>query len=160
MQIICNFNCIGAWDIAYNVNNSFTSVFKLPLTTYVTMFLFQVLAEKMGLPDGLGFSSNSSDLLGTLFLPLVPTYDNHCCQLHLHRQNSDMFILLPSNSACCQWWTSNEKRLATLEFDRTRKSMGAIVKSKSGDNSLLVKVLLYIFPPAGNNILYSYFCNY
>ncbi|KAJ4770704.1 hypothetical protein LUZ62_054961 [Rhynchospora pubera] len=64
----------------------------------------KVLAEKMGLPDGLGFSSNPSDLL-----------------------------------ACCQWWNSNEKRLATLEFDRTRKSMGVIVKSKSGDNSLLVK---------------------
>jgi len=64
----------------------------------------KVLAEKMGLPEGHGFSSNSSDLL-----------------------------------ACCQWWNSNEKRVATLEFDRTRKSMGVIVKSKSGDNSLLVK---------------------
>jgi magnesium-transporting ATPase (P-type) len=67
------------------------------------------------------------------------------------------FILLPPNSACCQWWNSNEKRLATLEFDRTRKSMGVIVKSKSGDNSLLVKVLFYMFFPMGNYVLYSYF---
>jgi Ca2+-transporting ATPase len=81
----------------------------------------KVLAEKMGLPDGHGFSSNSSDLL-----------------------------------ACCQWWNSNEKRLATLEFDRTRKSMGVIVKSKPGDNSLLVKVLLYISFPCGQYLQYSY----
>ncbi|KAJ0979410.1 hypothetical protein J5N97_014884 [Dioscorea zingiberensis] len=40
---------------------------------------------------------------------------------------------------CCQWWNSIAHRIATLEFDRTRKSMGVIVKSKSGSNSLLVK---------------------
>ncbi|XP_072960703.1 calcium-transporting ATPase 1, endoplasmic reticulum-type-like [Typha angustifolia] len=40
---------------------------------------------------------------------------------------------------CCQLWNSVTKRVATLEFDRTRKSMGVIVKSKSGNNSLLVK---------------------
>ncbi|KAJ3676657.1 hypothetical protein LUZ60_004069 [Juncus effusus] len=40
---------------------------------------------------------------------------------------------------CCNWWNSAEKRIATLEFDRTRKSMGVIVKSHSGSNSLLVK---------------------
>ncbi|XP_020086089.1 calcium-transporting ATPase 1, endoplasmic reticulum-type-like [Ananas comosus] len=49
----------------------------------------------------------------------------------------------PSGSSeilrCCEWWNYNAQRVATLEFDRTRKSMGVIVKSKSGSNSLLVK---------------------
>ncbi|KAH7667726.1 P-type ATPase protein [Dioscorea alata] len=40
---------------------------------------------------------------------------------------------------CCQWWNGVTPRVATLEFDRTRKSMGVIVRSKSGRNSLLVK---------------------
>ncbi|XP_038988991.1 calcium-transporting ATPase 1, endoplasmic reticulum-type-like [Phoenix dactylifera] len=40
---------------------------------------------------------------------------------------------------CCQWWNEVAQRIATLEFDRTRKSMSVIVKSKSGSNSLLVK---------------------
>jgi Cation transport ATPase (P-type) len=74
------------------------------------------------------------------------------CWVH----SNQCYILLPPNSACCQWWNSNEKRLATLEFDRTRKSMGATVKSKSGDISLLVKVLFFFFL-MGNYVLYSYF---
>ncbi|KAJ3669161.1 hypothetical protein LUZ60_011111 [Juncus effusus] len=40
---------------------------------------------------------------------------------------------------CCQFWNGTAKRVATLEFDRVRKSMGVIVKSVSGNNSLLVK---------------------
>ncbi|URE44855.1 Cation transporting ATPase, C-terminus [Musa troglodytarum] len=40
---------------------------------------------------------------------------------------------------CCKWWNGMAQRVATLEFDRSRKSMGVIVKSKSGTNSLLVK---------------------
>ncbi|KAK4784485.1 hypothetical protein SAY86_018853 [Trapa natans] len=40
---------------------------------------------------------------------------------------------------CCQWWNQNDHRIATLEFDRDRKSMGVIVSSHSGTNSLLVK---------------------
>ncbi|KAG2552807.1 hypothetical protein PVAP13_9KG485400 [Panicum virgatum] len=40
---------------------------------------------------------------------------------------------------CCQWWSNAAKRVATLEFDRTRKSMGVIVKTDSGKNLLLVK---------------------
>ncbi|KAG1339175.1 calcium-transporting ATPase 4, endoplasmic reticulum-type [Cocos nucifera] len=40
---------------------------------------------------------------------------------------------------CCQWWSGVAQRIATLEFDRSRKSMSIIVKSKSGSNSLLVK---------------------
>ncbi|KAK6943719.1 Cation-transporting P-type ATPase, C-terminal [Dillenia turbinata] len=40
---------------------------------------------------------------------------------------------------CCQQWNEIEQRIATLEFDRDRKSMGVIVKSHSGKKSLLVK---------------------
>ncbi|XP_074330230.1 calcium-transporting ATPase 4, endoplasmic reticulum-type-like [Apium graveolens] len=40
---------------------------------------------------------------------------------------------------CCRAWTESEARIATLEFDRDRKSMGVIVNSKLGKKSLLVK---------------------
>ncbi|GMH12325.1 hypothetical protein Nepgr_014166 [Nepenthes gracilis] len=40
---------------------------------------------------------------------------------------------------CCQAWNNFERRIATLEFDRERKSMGVIVTSGSGSKSLLVK---------------------
>ncbi|XP_004302810.1 PREDICTED: calcium-transporting ATPase 1, endoplasmic reticulum-type-like [Fragaria vesca subsp. vesca] len=40
---------------------------------------------------------------------------------------------------CCQQWNESERRVATLEFDRDRKSMGVIATSRSGKNSLLVK---------------------
>ncbi|KAJ4753984.1 hypothetical protein LUZ62_088389 [Rhynchospora pubera] len=48
---------------------------------------------------------------------------------------------LPSDEIlrCCDWWNKTAQRVATLEFDRTRKSMGVIVKSEAGSNSLLVK---------------------
>ncbi|KAK6260513.1 hypothetical protein SCA6_014987 [Theobroma cacao] len=40
---------------------------------------------------------------------------------------------------CCEWWTKRSKRLATLEFDRVRKSMSIIVREPTGHNRLLVK---------------------
>ncbi|KAF2300451.1 hypothetical protein GH714_013467 [Hevea brasiliensis] len=40
---------------------------------------------------------------------------------------------------CCQLWNKMDQRIATLEFDRYRKSMGVIVKSSTGKKSLLVK---------------------
>ncbi|KAI3514205.1 hypothetical protein L1887_12524 [Cichorium endivia] len=40
---------------------------------------------------------------------------------------------------CSKAWNKIEHRIATLEFDRDRKSMGVIVSSNSGKNSLFVK---------------------
>ncbi|KAI4349242.1 hypothetical protein L6164_009856 [Bauhinia variegata] len=40
---------------------------------------------------------------------------------------------------CCEWWNERERRIATLEFDRDRKSMGVIVNSRQEKKSLLVK---------------------
>jgi Ca2+-transporting ATPase len=39
----------------------------------------------------------------------------------------------------CDWWIQRSKRLALLEFDSIRKSMGVIVRETSGQNRLLVK---------------------
>ncbi|KAI4383831.1 hypothetical protein MLD38_009628 [Melastoma candidum] len=40
---------------------------------------------------------------------------------------------------CSRLWSELEHRIATLEFDRDRKSMGVIVNSSSGKKTLLVK---------------------
>ncbi|XP_010462591.1 PREDICTED: calcium-transporting ATPase 1, endoplasmic reticulum-type-like [Camelina sativa] len=40
---------------------------------------------------------------------------------------------------CCRRWSELEQRIATLEFDRDRKSMGVMVDSISGKKLLLVK---------------------
>nr|GMD24060.1 calcium-transporting ATPase 4, endoplasmic reticulum-type-like [Ipomoea batatas] len=45
-----------------------------------------------------------------------------------------------SDAPCCSsTWNKIEPRIATLEFDHDRKSMGVIVSSSSGQKSLLVK---------------------
>ena len=46
----------------------------------------------------------------------------------------------------CDWWAQKRRRLALLEFDRVRKSMGVIVQTIDGHNKLLVKVTLYMNP--------------
>nr|CAB3463717.1 unnamed protein product [Digitaria exilis] len=46
---------------------------------------------------------------------------------------------LSNTLGCCKWWNNVAKRIATLEFDRMRKSMGVIVRTSSGSNELLVK---------------------
>ncbi|KAK9145718.1 hypothetical protein Sjap_005621 [Stephania japonica] len=40
---------------------------------------------------------------------------------------------------CCDWWNKRSKRVATLEFDRVRKSMSVIAREPTGQNRLLVK---------------------
>ncbi|MBA0639636.1 hypothetical protein Goklo_022662, partial [Gossypium klotzschianum] len=71
----------------------------------------KVLVEKMGLPEENGSSSGHGDHQRTL---------------------ADSF-------RCCQAWNKLEQRIATLEFDRDRKSMGVIVNSSTGQKALLVK---------------------
>ncbi|KAL7253146.1 hypothetical protein ACSBR1_007634 [Camellia fascicularis] len=46
---------------------------------------------------------------------------------------------------CCRMWSKIERRIATLMFDRDRKSMGVIVSSSSRRKSLLVKMDLVAF---------------
>ncbi|KAL8089757.1 calcium-transporting ATPase 4, endoplasmic reticulum-type-like isoform X1 [Apium graveolens] len=53
--------------------------------------------------------------------------------------NSSSSSDLGDAQRCCRTWTGSVSRIATLEFDRDRKSMGVIVNSKSGRRSLLVK---------------------
>ncbi|MCO5559133.1 hypothetical protein L7F22_012725 [Adiantum nelumboides] len=40
---------------------------------------------------------------------------------------------------CCDWYSKRVEKVALLEFDRGRKSMGVIVRTRSGANKLLVK---------------------
>jgi len=68
---------------------------------------------------------------------------------------------------CSQLWNKMENRIATLEFDRDRKSMSVIVNSLSGKKTLLVKVyslcpfkglvVFEVFPPLVCNGLYGLF---
>eukprot|EP00249_Psilotum_nudum_P024965 c29334_g1_i2 orf=1346-4747(+) len=39
----------------------------------------------------------------------------------------------------CDWYSQRVRKIALLEFDRTRRSMGVMVRSKDGINRLLVK---------------------
>ncbi|KAI4311426.1 hypothetical protein MLD38_036325 [Melastoma candidum] len=77
----------------------------------------KVLVEKMGVPD-VKLKSRSRD----------PRFASN--------------YLIDSravNLGCCDWWKKRSKRVATLEFDRVRKSMSVIVQEPSGRSRLLVK---------------------
>ncbi|KAK4476318.1 hypothetical protein RD792_015463 [Penstemon davidsonii] len=77
----------------------------------------KVLVEKMGVPDNeVKNNIRNSKLLQSYLI------DHKTVTL-----------------ACCEWWTKITKRVATLEFDRVRKSMSVIVREPSGCNRLLVK---------------------
>ncbi|CAL5337000.1 unnamed protein product [Camellia sinensis] len=53
--------------------------------------------------------------------------------------NGRLFPEQVNTSRCCRMWSKIEKWIATLEFDRDRKSMGVMVSSSSGRKLLLVK---------------------
>ncbi|CAK9137217.1 unnamed protein product [Ilex paraguariensis] len=77
----------------------------------------KVLVEKMGVPDN-KMRNKIRDA------QLVANY------------------LIDRNSVklgCCEWWMKRSRRVATLEFDRIRKSMSVIVREPTGQNRLLVK---------------------
>ncbi|XP_022757582.1 calcium-transporting ATPase, endoplasmic reticulum-type-like [Durio zibethinus] len=77
----------------------------------------KVLVEKMGVPDAkMRNKIRDSQLVGSYLI------DRSTVKL-----------------GCCEWWTKRSKRLATLEFDRVRKSMSIIVREPTGLNRLLVK---------------------
>ncbi|CAM8963795.1 unnamed protein product [Rhodiola kirilowii] len=77
----------------------------------------KVLVEKMGVPDQKARNKiRDSQLIGNYLID--------CNTVRL---------------GCCEWWTSRSKRVATLEFDRVRKSMSVIVREPVGSNRLLVK---------------------
>ncbi|KAL0426156.1 UNVERIFIED_CONTAM: Calcium-transporting ATPase, endoplasmic reticulum-type [Sesamum radiatum] len=76
----------------------------------------KVLVEKMGVPD-----SEVKDKIR--YSKLLSNY--------LIDRNT-------VNLACCEW-NKRSKKVATLEFDRVRKSMSVLVRKPNGSNRLLVK---------------------
>ncbi|XP_058189855.1 calcium-transporting ATPase, endoplasmic reticulum-type-like [Rhododendron vialii] len=77
----------------------------------------KVLVEKMGVPDSKVRNKIRDSQLAANYL-----IDSNTVKL-----------------GCCEWWTKKSKKLATLEFDRIRKSMSVIVRDPTGNNRLLVK---------------------
>ncbi|XP_073269107.1 calcium-transporting ATPase, endoplasmic reticulum-type-like isoform X2 [Primulina huaijiensis] len=77
----------------------------------------KVLVEKMGIPE----SEVRNKVRNS---KIVSSYLIDCNTVKL---------------ACCEWWNKRSKKVATLEFDRVRKSMSVIVHEPSGHNRLLVK---------------------
>ncbi|CAD5326752.1 unnamed protein product [Arabidopsis thaliana] len=74
----------------------------------------KVLVEKMGIPE----KKNSENI------EEVANFSDNGSSVKL---------------ACCDWWNKRSKKVATLEFDRVRKSMSVIVSEPNGQNRLLVK---------------------
>ncbi|KAF4384516.1 hypothetical protein F8388_003823 [Cannabis sativa] len=77
----------------------------------------KVLVEKMGVPDSKARNKIRETQLAASYL-----IDNSTVKL-----------------GCCEWWTKRSKKVATLEFDRVRKSMSVIAREPNGHNRLLVK---------------------
>ncbi|KAI3981905.1 hypothetical protein MKX01_041168 [Papaver californicum] len=77
----------------------------------------KVLVEKMGVPD-----IKARNRIRDLQLAADYSIDRSTIKL-----------------GCCDWWAKRSKRVATLEFDRVRKSMSVIARESTGQNRLLVK---------------------
>lgn len=77
----------------------------------------KVLVEKMGFPDIKSRNKTHDALVAT----------------------NNMVDCNTLKLGCCEWWNRRSKRVATLEFDRVRKSMSVIVREPDGQNRLLVK---------------------
>lgn len=77
----------------------------------------KVLVEKMGVPDSKARNKIRDTQLAASYL-----IDSSTVKL-----------------GCCEWWNRRSKRIATLEFDRVRKSMSVIAREPTGHNRLLVK---------------------
>ncbi|KAJ0964077.1 hypothetical protein J5N97_029199 [Dioscorea zingiberensis] len=77
----------------------------------------KVLVEKMGVPD-----IKARSRIRAAQLAIEHSIDHNTAKL-----------------GCCEWWKRRSRRIATLEFDRVRKSMSVIVREPTGSNRLLVK---------------------
>ncbi|MQL72468.1 hypothetical protein Taro_004802 [Colocasia esculenta] len=77
----------------------------------------KVLVEKMGVPDEKARNRIRHELLAA--------------ECSIDRSTVKL--------GCCEWWIKRSRKVATLEFDRIRKSMGVIVREPTGKNRLLVK---------------------
>lgn len=77
----------------------------------------KVLVEKMGVPDSKARNKIRDTQLAASYL-----IDSSTVKL-----------------GCCEWWNKRSRRIATLEFDRIRKSMSVIAREPTGHNRLLVK---------------------
>ncbi|KAK8326336.1 hypothetical protein V6Z12_A11G110400 [Gossypium hirsutum] len=83
----------------------------------------KVLAEKMGVPDAkMRNKIRDSELVANYLI------DRSTVKL-----------------GCCEWWIKRSKRVATLEFDRVRKSSSIIVREAAGQSRLLAKVTVVFF---------------
>ncbi|CAI8596176.1 unnamed protein product [Vicia faba] len=82
-----------------------------------TEFIFKVLVEKMGFPD-IKSRNKTRDTQGAA---------NNVMDCNIMKLG------------CSEWWNKRSKRVATLEFDRVRKSMSVIVRELDGQHRLLVK---------------------
>lgn len=87
------------------------------VTGLPTEAALKVLVEKMGVPDVKARNRIRDSKITANYL-----IDREAVEL-----------------GCCEWWTKRSKRVATLEFDRVRKSMSVIARESTGHNRLLVK---------------------
>lgn len=102
----------------------------------------------MGLPNGIG-SGIFSGYDGLLSKLLYPSWSSPISYVHLY-WNPHLTLIM---QGCSHAWNKIEKRIATLEFDRDRKSMGVIVNSSTDKKSLLVKVHIVSLPCSHNLLL-------
>lgn len=108
----------------------------------------KVLVEKMGVPDAkVRNKIRDTQLAANYLIDRSRVKLGEQKKLSMNDVNCDsceifhIYSLLLT-AGCCEWWVKRSKRVATLEFDRIRKSMSVIVREPSGHNRLLVKVIV------------------
>lgn len=99
----------------------------------------------MGRPRGTELDHQIPSSQGDLLRKLIAYVMFHS-NFRLWTLNTFCLHRFPYSRTCRQWNTI-DFRIATLEFDRERKSMDFTVKSQSGKTSLLVKVIFELSHP-------------
>lgn len=105
----------------------------------------KVLVEKMGVPDAKARSKiRDTELAGSYLIDrnTVKLGEQKllCFTINVMKMLQHLLTEILLSIGSCDWWTKRSKRVATLEFDRVRKSMSVIVREPDGSNRLLVKV--------------------